>query len=104
MVTKCPPGTFSGSAAVRRSQAKPLVLDGVVVLFRIVLGDCQGKTRDGKYACRGQDRVAGDDDIAFCTCKINLRVYDIGLLVEDVKSGALSDSPFFDDTVKGELH
>ena len=51
------------SAAVGRPQAEPFVLDGVVVLLRMVLRDIEPQPACGQVADRRQDRVARHHDV-----------------------------------------
>lgn len=91
------------SAAVRRTQAEPLVLDGVVVLFRLVFLDRQGEFLHRKPARRRQYGVACDDDVTLGGDEVDLRGDHVGLGVEHVERGALTDIALPDDTVEGEL-
>src|SRR5689334_5934536 len=91
------------SPAVRRAEAEPLVLDGVVMLLRLILRNLQAEARNREAAHGREDCIAADDDIALRIHLADLRGDDVRLRVEHVERGALADIALLDHAIECEL-
>ncbi|CAN0656126.1 protein of unknown function [Nitratireductor aquimarinus] len=73
------------------------------MLLRPVFGNLQAETVGGQIARGGKNGVAGDHDVALGANTVNLRGNHVGLCVEHVQRGALSNIALFDHAVQRQL-